>query len=63
MSQFTDFLKQHIPDIYLLRYDFNGDNMVGLQDAIYVIRSIAVENSGHDISDATEILQVITGMK
>ncbi len=63
VSQFTGFLKEHIPDIYLLRYDYNSDKNIGLQDAVYVIRSIAVENSGRDISDAIEILQVVAGIK
>ncbi len=62
VSQFTDFLKQHIPDIYLLRYDYSGDKKIGLQDAVYVIRSIAVENSDRNISDAIEILQVVAGI-
>ncbi|MCP4343913.1 MAG: serine protease [Desulfobacterales bacterium] len=66
VSQFTDFLKQHIPEIqthpYITGYDFNNDGQVGLQDAVYVIRSIAVENSDRDISDAIEILKVAAGV-
>ncbi|MCP4108622.1 MAG: trypsin-like serine protease [Desulfobacteraceae bacterium] len=67
VSQFTDFLKQHIPEIqirpYITGYDFNNDGQVGLQDAVHVIRSIAVENSDRDISDAIEILKVAAGVR
>ncbi len=64
VSKFKDFIYEHVgypePD---KPHDYNSDQKIGLEDAVFVIRSIAVENSGHDISDAIEILQVITGMK
>ncbi|MCP4344515.1 MAG: serine protease [Desulfobacterales bacterium] len=62
VSEFRDFIYEHIgyPD---MPYDYNDDQRIGLEDAVYVIRSIAVENSDRDISDAIKILQVTAGVR
>ncbi len=61
VSEFRDFIYEHIgyPD---MPYDYNGDQKIGLEDAVFVIRSIVVENSTeHDLSAAVKILQIMSG--
>ncbi|MCP4344517.1 MAG: serine protease [Desulfobacterales bacterium] len=62
VSEFRDFIYEHIgyPD---MPYDYNDDQRIGMEDAIYVIRSIVVENGTElDISAAIKILQITSGL-
>ncbi len=64
VSKFKDFIYKHIGYPNDMPHDYNSDQKVGLEDAVYVIRSITVENSTeHDLSAAIEILQIMSGFK
>ncbi len=60
VSEFRDFIYKHIgyPD---MPYDYNGDQKIGLEDAVFVIRSIVVDENSTDLSAVIEILQIMSG--